>query len=39
MTTLFEQSLSIFLDSVVLDLMEKFGETSASMWARHNVIE
>jgi len=39
MTTLFEQSISIFLDSVVLDLMEKFGETSASMWARHNVIE
>lgn len=39
MTTLFEQTLSIFLDSVVLDLMEKFGETSESMWSRHNAIE
>lgn len=39
MTTLFEQTLSIFLDSVVLDLMAKFGETSESMWGRHNVIE
>jgi 6-phospho-3-hexuloisomerase len=39
MTTLFEQTLSIFLDSVVLDLMEKFGETSESMWGRHNAIE
>ena len=39
MTTLFEQTLAIFLDSVVLDLMEKFGETSESMWGRHNVIE
>lgn len=39
MTTLFEQTLSIFLDSVVLDLMEKFHETSESMWERHNVIE
>jgi 6-phospho-3-hexuloisomerase len=39
MTTLFEQTLAIFLDSVVLDLMEKFGETTESMWGRHNVIE
>ena len=39
MTTLFEQTLSIFLDATVLDLMNKFGETSASMWERHNAIE
>ena len=39
MTTLFEQTLSIFLDSVVLDLMEKFGETTESMWSRYNAIE
>lgn len=39
MTTLFEQSLGIFLDGAVLDLMKKFGESSESMWKRHNVIE
>jgi len=39
MTTLFEQTLSIYLDATVLDLMQKFGESSASMWARHNSIE
>ena len=39
MTTLFEQSLLILLDSIVLDLMTKFGETSETMWSRHNSIE
>ena len=39
MTTLFEQSLLILLDSMVLDLMTKFGETSENMWSRHNSIE
>lgn len=39
MTTLFEQALAIFLDATVLDLMNKFGETSDSMWERHNGIE
>ena len=39
MTTLFEQTLGIFLDSVVLDLMDKFNENSETMWERHNAIE
>jgi len=39
MTTLFEQSLLIFLDSLILDLMEKLSENSESMSRRHNVIE
>jgi 6-phospho-3-hexuloisomerase len=39
MTTLFEQTLSIFLDAAVLDLMVKFHETSDTMSRRHNVIE
>ncbi len=39
MTTLFEQSLGIFLDATVLNLMKKFDETSNDMWKRHNVIE
>lgn len=39
MTTLFEQTLSIFLDATVLDLMVKFNETSDTMTVRHNVIE
>jgi len=39
MTTLFEQSLGIFLDATVLNLMKKFDETSEDMWKRHNVIE
>jgi 6-phospho-3-hexuloisomerase len=39
MTTLFEQSLAIFLDSMVLDLMAKLGETTDTMWSRHNSIE
>ena len=39
MTTLFEQTLSVFLDATVLDLMVKFNETSETMLMRHNVIE
>jgi 6-phospho-3-hexuloisomerase len=39
MTTLFEQTLAVFLDSVVLDLMKKFDENSETMWERHNAIE
>lgn len=39
MTTIFEQSLLIFLDSVVLQLMAKLGENNDSMLKRHNVIE
>lgn len=39
MTTIFEQSLLIFLDALVLDLMETLGEDNESMSKRHNVIE
>jgi 6-phospho-3-hexuloisomerase len=39
MTTLFEQSLLIFLDSLVLILMKKLNEDHKSMLDRHNVIE
>jgi len=39
MTTLFEQSLSILLDSIVLRLMQKVGQDEESMRVRHNVIE
>lgn len=39
MTTLFEQTLGILLDSIVLDLMDSLGESSNSMRMRHNVIE
>jgi hypothetical protein len=39
MTTLFEQSLSILLDSFVLEIMKRTGETGESMTKRHNVIE
>lgn len=39
MTSLFEQSLCIYLDSVVLNLMDKLGETSDSMWSRHSILE
>jgi D-arabinose 5-phosphate isomerase GutQ len=39
MTTLFEQSLSILLDSFVLEIMKRTGETGQSMTKRHNVIE
>ena len=39
MTTIFEQSLLIFLDALVLELMETLGENNESMLKRHNVIE
>lgn len=39
MTTLNEQCLGIFFDSVVLLLMEKMGETHDTMWARHSNLE
>ena len=39
MTTLNEQSLIIFYDSLVLDLMEELGETHESMWERHSNLE
>jgi 6-phospho-3-hexuloisomerase len=39
MTTLFEQTLSIFLDALVLELMTTLNENSESMKQRHNVIE
>ena len=39
MTTLFEQSLLIFLDALVLELMKKLNEDNESMSRRHNVIE
>jgi len=39
MTTLFEQTLGVFLDATVLDLMVKFDETTETMWKRHNAIE
>lgn len=39
MTTLFEQTLQIFLDSTVLDLMNLLKITSDDMWNKHNVIE
>lgn len=39
MTSLFEQSLLILLDAIVLKLMEQAGESSLSMKLRHNVIE
>lgn len=39
MTTLNEQSLGIFFDALVLDLMERMGETHDTMWARHSNLE
>jgi 6-phospho-3-hexuloisomerase len=39
MTTLFEQSLSIFLDSLVLSLMQLLNESHDSMLKRHNNLE
>ncbi len=39
MTTLNEQSLGIFFDALVLELMEKMGETHDTMWARHSNLE
>ena len=39
MTTLFEQSILIFLDALVLELMKKLNIDNESMSRRHNVIE
>lgn len=39
MTTLFEQSLLVVLDSLVLELMFVLNENNNSMLKRHNVIE
>ena len=39
MTTLNEQCLGIFFDAVVLQLMEKMGETHETMWKRHSNLE
>ncbi len=39
MTTLNEQCLGIFFDAVVLDLMERTGETHDTMWGRHSNLE
>ena len=39
MTTLFEQTLMITLDSLVLEIMDLIGEDSITMQKRHNVIE
>lgn len=39
MTTLNEQSLGIFFDTIVLKLMLKMGETHETMWGRHSNLE
>lgn len=39
MTTLFEQSLGIFLDSLVLSLMDELNESHETMVERHNKLE
>ena len=39
MGSLFEQSLLLILDAMVLMLMEKMGETAETMFARHAVLE
>lgn len=39
MTTLYEQSLFIFFDALVLILMKKLGKTSRDMWAKHSNLE
>jgi len=39
MTTLFEQSLYVFFDSLVLSLMNVMDETNESMYERHNILE
>ena len=39
MTTLNEQCLMIFFDSLVLKLMKKLGESDESMWKRHSNLE
>lgn len=39
MTTLTEQSLLILFDAIVLELMERMGETGETMWLRHSNLE
>lgn len=39
MTTLNEQCLGLFFDTIVLELMEKLNETHETMWARHSNLE
>ena len=39
MTSLFEQSLLVLIDSITLLLMEVLAETSSSMKERHNILE
>ena len=39
MTTLNEQSLGLFFDTIVLLLMEKMSESHDTMWARHSNLE
>lgn len=39
MTTLNEQCLGIFFDSVILTLMEIMGESHETMWNRHSNLE
>jgi 6-phospho-3-hexuloisomerase len=39
MTTLFEQTLGIFLDSIILEIMNTLGVNSLTMEERHNVLE
>lgn len=39
MTTLNEQCLGILFDTIVLEIMEKTGETHKTMWDRHSNLE
>jgi len=39
LTTLYEQCLSLFFDSFVLQLMSRLGQTNDQMWARHSNLE
>lgn len=39
MTTLYEQSLGVFFDCLVMQLMKKLNETSEKMWKRHSNLE
>lgn len=39
MTTLNEQCLGILLDTVVLEIMKKTGESHETMWKRHSNLE
>jgi 6-phospho-3-hexuloisomerase len=39
MTTLFEQCLGIYCDSLVLKIMSEANENSDSMWKRHSILE